>query len=324
MNDLSTCLLIDASCDLPDAALKHPQVRLMPVAVVVGQTRVLDDRAVQKTLDFYRLNLRSPDAMDARSEPLSIDEMTRFMMEHTALDFDRVLGVFVAASRSPIKECAQAAMDRVKMNAFTKRIKAKRMVALEQASTDSTALFAGYGVQAMCLLDAVSHAGSGLSMETLVQLQRQYAEQTYMYVVPGDVSYILKRAKAKGENSVGMIAGLAAKTLSITPIIRGHKGQTEPIARKRGADNARELLVDLAGKFIEQGQVMSKHLCFSYSGELTEVQRMPSYQSLVQLASAKGIAVHLSLMSMTAAVNVGSNSLSLGLLAKPHDAASLV
>jgi fatty acid-binding protein DegV len=324
MTDVATCLLIDASCDLPEAALKHPQVRLLPVSVIVGNSRHFDDRNPQITIDFYKSNLQSPDVIDARSEPLSVDETTQFLMEHTALNFDRVLGVFIAASRSPITERVKAAMDRVKTSAFTKRIKAKKMVALEQLSTDSAAFFAGYGVQVLSLLDSVAQAQADLTLDAMAQLQRQYAEQTYVYVVPGDVNFILKRAKAKGENSVGMMAGLAAKTLSITPIIRGHKGQTEPVARKRGADNARELLVELARKFLDQNWVTSKHICFSYSGDLAQVQSMPTFQALIAQAGAKGIDVHLALMSMTAAVNVGPNSLSLGILAKPHDAASLL
>jgi hypothetical protein len=32
MADTSTCLLIDASCDVPPSVLAHPQVKLLPVA----------------------------------------------------------------------------------------------------------------------------------------------------------------------------------------------------------------------------------------------------------------------------------------------------
>jgi fatty acid-binding protein DegV len=324
MADAATCLLIDASCDVPPEVLQHPQVRLLPVTVSVGATRFKDERATQATLDFYQLNLNSSAVMDAGSEPLSVDEMAAFMLNHTAVAFDRVLGVFVSSTRSTIYERAQAAMERVKMSAFPKRVREKKMVALEQQACDSLALFTGYGVQAMCLLDAVDSAQSAVPLVNMIELQRQYRELTYAYVAPGDVSYILKRAKAKGEKSVGLVAGFAAKTLSITPIIRGHKGQTEPIARKRGAGNARDLLIDFARTCIAQKLVIGKHICFSYSGELADVQSIPSFQALQSDAQAQDIAVHLSLMSMTGSVNVGPNTLTLGLLANPHDAAQLI
>ncbi len=324
MADTATCLLIDASCDVPPEVLAHPQVRLLPVTVTVGNTKFKDDRAVQATLDFYQLNLNSPSVMDAGSEPLSAEEMAAFMLAHTAVAFDRVLGVFVSSTRSPMYERAKIAMERVKMSAFPKRVREKKMVALEQQASDSLALFAGYGVQAMCLLDAIDQANSPLAMTELAELQRLYQEQTYVYLAPGDVSFILKRAKAKGEKSVGMVAGFAAKTLSITPIIQGHKGQTGPVARKRGAGNARELVIDFARTCVAQKLVVSKHLCLSYSGQLADVQGMPSFQALQSDAQAQGIAVHLCLMSMTGSVNVGPNTLALGLMAKPHDASELI
>lgn len=188
---------------------------------------------------------------------------------------------------------------------------------------DSLALFTGYGVQAMTLLDEID-AQAETTLSDLLAMQARLREQTYTYMVPGDVSYILKRAKAKGEKSVGMIAGLAAKTLSITPVIRGHMGQTEPIARKRGADNAREQAIELASKFLDRKLVLSKHICFSYSGDLNEVSKMPSFQSLLAQAKLQGIQVHLGLMSATGAVNVEPNSLSFGLLAAPHDATQML
>lgn len=320
----STCLLVDASCDLPEQALAHPQLRLLPVMVHIGKHRVLDSRNAKVTQDFYRVNLSSPSALSAGSEPLTVEEMSHFMLEKVALEFDQVLGVFVSSTRSPIYERSQAAMDRVKTISFPKRVRLKKLLALEQRACDSLSLFAGYGVQTLSLLDAIASTETAYFVDDLVQLQQSFQKQTYVYLVPGDVSYILQRAKAKGENSVGMIAGLAAKTLAITPVIRGYLGETEPIARKRGADNAREMLIELARTCLNESLVLSKHICFSYSGDLTDVQSMASFQALVSQASLQGIDVHLSLMSMTGSVNVGPNTLSLGMLAKPHDAATLI
>jgi fatty acid-binding protein DegV len=318
------CLLVDASCDLPEEILAHPQIRLLPITVKVGNNRVLDRRDPAETQNFYTINLKSPSALDAASEPPSAEEIAKFAQEELALEFDQVLGNFVSSTRSPIFERAQPALDRAKMNSFTQRVRAKKLKALDMQACDSLALFSGYGVQSLTLLDAMTAADDNVDFQTLIQLHKELRVQTYAYAVPGDVSYILKRAKAKGEKSVSTLAGLAAKTLSITPILRAHMGDTLPVARKRGADNAREQLMELANTFLERKLVLSKHLCFSYSGELTDVSAMTSYQTLVAMAKLQGITVHLCRMSMTASVNVGPNTLSLGLLAKPHEAAELV
>jgi fatty acid-binding protein DegV len=321
LTNTSTCLVVDASCDLPASALTHPQLRLLPVPVVVGKHRLLDSRDPAATQSFYNINLVSPSALEGRSEPLSVEEMTEFLLAQTALDFDQVLGIFVASTRSAIYERAKQAMSRVQMNAFPKRVRAKKLAQLQMLSTDSLALFGGYGAQAMELLDTIAQ---GLDWTALQERQRQAAAQTYAYVAPGDVSYILKRAKLKGENSVSALAGFAAKALSITPILRAHQGQTEPIARKRGAGNAREVLVELARACLEQQLVTSRHLCFSYSGDLAQITAMDSFTQIQQLAQQQGIAVHLTLMSTTGAVNVGPDTLTVGMLAKPHEAANLL
>jgi fatty acid-binding protein DegV len=114
------------------------------------------------------VNLSSPSALDAGSEPLSVDEMSQFMLDNVALEFNQVLGLFVSSTRSPIYERAQAAMDRVKTTSFTKRVRLKKMVALEQRACDSLALFSGYGVQALCLLDAITLHGQGLPFAQLL------------------------------------------------------------------------------------------------------------------------------------------------------------
>jgi fatty acid-binding protein DegV len=317
----SSCLVIDASCDIPESALAHPQLRMLPVAVLLGKNRVYDSREPSATQAFYRVNLMSPSALEARSEPMTVEQMSEFLLEQVALTFDQVLGVFVSSTRSAIHERAKQAMSRVQMNAFPKRVRAKKLAALVMQSTDSLALFAGYGVQVMSLLDALAE---GLDWAALQERQALSAAQTYCYVAPGDVSYILKRAKLKGENSVSALAGFAAKALSITPILRAYQGQTEPISRKRGASNAREAIVELARNGLEQGIVTSRHLCFSYSGDLASIEAMPSYQQVQQLAQQQGIAVHLALMSTTGAVNVGPDTLTVGMLAKPHEAADIV
>ncbi len=321
MPQSATCLMVDASCDIPPSVLTHPQLRLLPVPVLVGKHRLLDSRQPQETQAFYSVNLISPLALEARSEPLSVEEMSEFMLAQVAAEFDQVLGVFVSSTRSAIFERAKQAMARVQMTAFAKRVSLKKLNSLAMASTDSLSLFAGYGVQAMQLLDAIAQ---GDDLATLQTKQKTMAAQTYAYVAPGDVSFILKRAKAKGENSVGAIAGFAAKALSITPILRAFQGQTEPISRKRGAGLARETLVELVRTCLDKNLVTSQHLCFSYSGDLATIEAMSSYQALQARAQAQNIQVHLALMSTTGAVNVGPDTLTVGMLAKPHEAGSLI
>lgn len=127
-----------------------------------------------------------------------------------------------------------------------------------------------------------------------------------------------KRAAQKGEKSVSALAGFAAKTLFITPILRGHRNKTEPVGRKFGVGKARDAMLDRVTQLIEHKSLLSPHVALSFSGQLEEVHAMPGYARLLSSAAKAKVQVHLSHMSITAAINVGPQSLSVGVIAKEH------
>lgn len=321
MSTSPLCLVADASCDIPASALAHPQLRILPVRVFVGDKKMLDQRDPAATQRFYRECLNSPAATGGRSEPMTTDDMVTAFSTQLALNFDQMLGVFVASSRSAIYQRAKMAVARARIESFAVRARAGKLVQLQADCVDSQALFAGYGVQVMDLLDKVD---KGAGITDLIAAQRETVAQTYAYMAPGDVGYILQRAALKGEKSVSALAGFAAKTLSITPILRGHLGQTEPVGRKLGKLKAREAVVEMGLRMLKAKLLLSRHMCFSYSGVLKDIEAMPSYQALCTAATKAGVQVHLTAMSMTGSVNVGPDALVMGVLAKPHTVLDLL
>lgn len=315
------CLVIDASCDVPEAVLSHPQVRVLPVNVFVNDKQVVDRREATVTQRFYREALNSSKAVHGRSEPMTTDEMVEAFNSQLALNFDQMLGVFVASSRSAIFQRAKTAVAAARRDSFAMRARAGKLETLQADCVDSQAFFAGYGAQVMDLLDLLN---KGAGIGDLIARQRQTAPQTYAYLAPREVSYILQRASLKGDKSVSPLAAFAARTLSITPILCGHMGQTEPVGRKLGKQKAREALVEMARRMINNALLVSKHLCFSYSGDLDEIESMPSFGQLLALAKNKGVQVHLTNMSMTGSVNVGPGALVVGALLKSHNVDDLL
>ncbi len=318
---MSFCIVADVSCDLPSQFVSHPKLRLLPTHIFTGNQRFLDTRDAQATERFYLTNLASPDAVEGRSEPLQAEEMLAAFNQHLALSFDKVLGVFVASSRSAIYARAKQALAQARMQAFTSRAKAGLFSPLQADCLDSQALFAGYAAQVLDLLD---HVERGEDLMHIISRQQAMVKHTYAYMAPGDVSYILRRAAFKGEKSVGALAGFAAKTLSITPILKGHLGQTAAVGRKLGKHKAREAIVEMAIRSLDMRLLLSKHICLSYSGDLGEISKLPVYERLQAKAKNADVQVHLAQMSMTGSVNVGPDALCLGMLAKAHDVESLL
>jgi fatty acid-binding protein DegV len=313
-------IAIDASCDVPDEIIARQDVLLLPVQVIVDGESLIDRRDPPQTEHFYRHMLSKPKASGGKSEPLKTDDMVLAFVEQMAVQFDSAIGVFVASSRSPIFARTEMALPRAILQARQRRVLAGRSADMRAETFDSKNLFAGYGALVM---DLLKHKDMGLDHDALVARLQKNLTQTYAYMVPGNVSYILDRAAKKGEQSVGFVAGLAAKTMSITPIIQCHQGETAPVARKMGNGKAQAALLNGATRLLQGGLLLGSHLCLSYSGDLDDIHGRPEMTELKKMAAAAGVSVHLCRMSATGSVNVGPGALALGCVAKNHDPAQL-
>jgi fatty acid-binding protein DegV len=177
-----------------------------------------------------------------KSEPLSEDQMIESLNRVVATKFDEALGVFVSSQRSPIYQRAKRAAARARFETLPARLAAGKAGPISADCVDSMVLFSGYGAQVLDLLDL---ATKGAGLQEVLARQIQIAPDTYAYMVPGNVDFMLKRAALKGEKSVSALAGFAAKTLSIRPIVRGYRNQTEPVGRRLGLAKARDAMLDM-------------------------------------------------------------------------------
>jgi fatty acid-binding protein DegV len=85
----------------------------------------------------------------------------------------------------------------------------------------------------------------------------------------------------------------------------------------RGFDAGVERLFDNAAAQVRRG-LKVPHVCISYGGNPEQVRSMPGYAGLESAAREHGVDVLTSVMSMTAAVNVGSGAVSIAYAADPH------
>jgi fatty acid-binding protein DegV len=309
------CLIVDASCDIPASFNATPCLRILPTQIEVAGTTLMDTRDPVQTLAFYSKYLHDSNSRSGKSEALTEDQMIATINRAIATNFDEALGVFVSSERSPIYQRAKRAATRARFETLPARLQAGKVGPISADCVDSMALFAGYGAQVLDLLDLATQ-GAGLNQ--VLERQMATAPQTYAYMVPGNVDFILERAALKGEKSVSALAGFAAKTLFITPIIRGHRNQTGPVGRKFGQAKARDAMLQMVQRQVESRNLLSQHIALSFTGVLDEVEDMDSYQKLLAAAAKADVQVHLAQMSITAAINVGPQSLSVGFVGKEH------
>jgi fatty acid-binding protein DegV len=145
------------------------------------------------------------------------------------------------------------------------------------------------------------------------------SKSSYGYLAPSNLDFLLTRARARGDTSVGFLGQTAAKVLGVMPVLRGFQGKTEAVAKVRGVAAARQHVLNLARREVGRG-VLAPFVAVSYSGDTADVLALPEYRSLVTEAQAKGVQVTLQEMAPTNSVNTGPNALSVGFVGQPHDA----
>ncbi len=308
-------ILIDAAADVPQSVLDDPSVRLLPVKVQVDESELLDQRDAKVTRDFNSqfLNLRSAEV--SKSVPPDEATIRQFFLDQVSGDFDHVFGLLVTSSRSPIFKSAMAAASKVIADSLPLRMAKGIKGPLFVECYDSQNIGCGYGVQVM---EALRQFNLNPSVANLRTQFNELSRSAYLYIAPSQLDFILTRAKAKGENSVGMIAGAAAKMLGVLPALRCHRGETGSVAKFRGAANSREFVLDLARRELQRG-LLAPFINVGYTGVVDEVQAIANYRSLVAEAQAQGVTVSLQETSPTMSINFGPNALTVGFVARPHE-----
>jgi DegV family protein with EDD domain len=309
-------IVIDSAADVPQSVLDNPRVRLLPVAIRIGDKTYIDERKPAATRDFNSRLLDMRTAEVSRSMPPGEAEIRKFLLEQISTEFDHVFGLFVMSSRSPIFKSAFEAASRVITDSMPVRMRAGIKGPLLMECYDSMNLFAGYGVQ---VLEALRQFEAEPLVSNIRNNMQELAKSAYGYLAPANLDYLLTRARARGDNSVGMLGQAAAKMLGIMPILRGWQGKTEAVAKVRGVAAARQHVLNLARREVGRG-LLANYVCVSYSGAIADVEALPEYQSLLQEAASKGVTVTLQEMAPTNSVNAGANALSVGFIAQPHPA----
>ena len=309
---LETLVLVDATCDVPETALQSGCVSLLPTCVELRSGKVLDNRNAAQTLAFYaRMDAEGPRV--GHSDAPEVDDIA-VLLRSLLAQGRPVLALLVSASRSQLPGRVHDALASVA---------ADSTIPGEAASIkvlDSGNLFAGYGVQ---LIDLLEQLQNGLGWTSLLRLAHRNIQNTHAYMVPAGLDFIISNAQAKGERSVSLAARLAARIFNVTPILYAHQGATRRVGRRVGLNRAREVLFAKVRRMIRDNRLLSPHVVLSYAGHLADVDLMPGYQRLVTVAREWNVTVHLAMMSMTGAINVGPRALSVGFIARNRGQDSL-
>jgi len=302
---MRTGIVVDASCDLPPRFLVEHNIQVLPSSIHIGPERHSDSREPRATLDFYseRIGKRS---LRARTESYPVPRIRNFFLDRLVSDFDHVICIPIWKERSSLhRKITEAALG-ILGNYRDYRDSTGHRVPFSLRVLDSGTLFAGLGVQAA---EAAAMVKAGKPYLEVMAWLAEISRHTVSCIVPDDVGYVRERARQRGEN-IGNLLHVAGQALGIKPVAVLHRGRMRLVATRRGWENAANYLLRAVAELVEQGRISSRHVCVSYGGEPERVEELDGFRDLKRACDHSAVKLLVSIMSASAAVNVGAGALS--------------
>lgn len=307
-------LVVDSACDLPKAYIDEHKIIILPVTIRIENEFFVDRRDPQETINFYKSHIGEK-GHDSESAPFSMEQIQQLFLSRVVIDFDYAICETVTSKRSPIFENATKASFAILRGYKDVRRDNGIEGPFALRVINSKTLFCGQGVLAA---ETIRMILDGVNVNEIRTRIEKLTQDVYSYLVPRDLYYIRARAMKKGEKSVSWVGATLGTALDIKPIIRCYHEETGPVSKARGFESACEKLMQYAVRRMQKG-LQAPTICISYGGDPEEVKQLPGYEELMQQARAHDVQVLLSVMSVTAGVNIGPGGLGLGLAAAPHE-----
>jgi DegV family protein with EDD domain len=303
-------LVVDSACDLPLDYLQR-NFTMLPITVKIGNAVLADQRNEQATLEF--LDAQSTAAIaTAETQPFSVQQVQDLFLRKLVIDYDYVFCMTITRSRSPVHDNAQQASFAILNDYKGPRGAAGITTPFALRVIDTQSVFSG---QAIPAVESVRLRDAGEGAPKMRARIEQVALATHAYMVPRDLQYLRARTRHRGDRSVSFLSATLGSALDIKPVLHCNRGETGPVAKLKGFDTSAEKLFRFAARRVREGKLITPTMAMSYGGKLDEMRALPGYADLVETCRQHQVEVFESMMSLTAMVNVGRGSLTLGFAA---------
>jgi len=208
----NTALVLDSTADFPDAQIRFPNMRVVPLYVRFGETSFRDYVELDPR-GFYD-RLRTADSLPTTSQPTPLD----FLSVYEALtSYARIYSLHISARLSGTFQSATLAA----AEAGGERI---RLV-----DTDSVSI--GIAMLALDLQRLLERGTDDAEVEALIERHREQASSLFTV---DTLEYLAKGGR------IGRAQAFAGSLLKVKPILRIEDGEVVPLTRVRGRQKALE------------------------------------------------------------------------------------
>ncbi len=301
-----TLVVVDAACDMPSEWLAENNVVVLPIKLSVGDWELYDTHNEFDAMEFFRKDL-SARGNSAATTPLGPIESRDFIQSYLTEKIDNVLQVTITAARSRIYMNSLAAMSHLTVIHNRVRRAIGNRSPFKTWVVDSETGFTG---QAVLVAETVNQLNRGVPAADVAASIERLRSTVHTLVVPKDLFYLYKRASEKGDRSLSWLSYNVAQALDIKPIVHAHAGNTAPILKVRGHQEALDRTINIAAAHVKRGLTI-RTVCASYAGNLEDIRTLESFRNLRDTCKRHNVELVLSTMSLTGGINVGIDAFSI-------------
>ena len=208
----NTAIVLDSTADFPDAQIRFPNMRVVPLYVRFGEESFRDYVELDPH-DFYA-RLRTAPELPTTSQPTPQD----FMSTYTALSgYERIYSLHISSRLSGTFQSASLAASELGGDRV-------RLVDTESASV-------GIGMLAIGIQELLQR---GTTDEEIEQLCEQHRERAGLLFTVETLEFLAKGGR------IGRARALAGNLLNVKPILTIQDGEVVGLARARGRQKALE------------------------------------------------------------------------------------
>jgi DegV family protein with EDD domain len=208
----NTAIVLDSTADFPDAQIRFPNMRVVPLYVRFGEESFRDYVELDPH-GFYE-RLRTAPELPTTSQPTPQDFLSTY---HALAGYDRIYSLHISSKLSGTFQSATLAAaeeggDRI------------RVVDTESASV-------GVGMLAVAIQELLAEGASDEEVEELVHAHR---ERAGILFTVDTLEFLAKGGR------IGRARALMGSLLNVKPILAIEDGEVVPVGRVRGRAKAFE------------------------------------------------------------------------------------
>ena len=208
----STAIVLDSTADFPDAQIRHPNMRVVPLYVRFGEDSFRDYVELDPH-GFYE-RLRTAPELPTTSQPTPQDFVSTY---HALAGYERIYSLHISSKLSGTFQSASLAAQELDGDQV-------RVIDTESASV-------GIGMLALAIQERLAVGTTDEEIEELIAAHR---ERAGILFTVDTLEFLAKGGR------IGRAKALMGSLLNVKPILAIEDGEVVPVGRVRGRAKAFE------------------------------------------------------------------------------------